>query len=95
MDAPVLSTPALHRTRCAIHALRRAEQRGVDLGPADIAAIEAAIRALAVAWVGGPGVGGDPNRYWFRARHGNTRCRVLWDARLDCIVTVVEAGAPR
>ncbi len=89
MDA-LTTDPALHRTRCAIHALKRAESRGVDLGPADIAAIEAAIRALAPAWVGAPGLPEAPHRYWFRARHGNVRCRVLWDARLDCIVTVTE-----
>lgn len=85
MDAITDLDPKRHRAYCQIHAMTRAEERGLDLDSVDVATIEEAIEALRPAWL----VRGQ-DRYWINVRHRDVRCRVLYDARLVCIVTVVR-----
>lgn len=87
MDAIATTTPPeVMRLRCQTHALMRAEERGVDIDVGAVVRLEAAIERLRAAWEV-PGV----DRYWFPIRLPRQRCRVLYDARLRCIVTVVPA----
>jgi len=79
-------TPEIYRVRCQLHALKRAEARGVDLDIGDLDRLERAIESLRCAWVR---KGEGRERYWIPVRHGRTRCRVLYDAALCCIVTVL------
>lgn len=85
MDAIAYLGPERYRAFCQIHAMTRAEERGLDLDAADISTIEEAIESLRPAWL----VRGQ-DRYWFNVRHHDVRCRVLYDARLLCVVTVVR-----
>lgn len=90
MDAAA-DRPDLHRMRCNIHALRRAEQRGIDLDIGSLIRLEAAIERLRRAWYT-PGTPAD--RYWLSVVHRRQRVRVLYDAALRCVVTVMP-GRPR
>lgn len=75
--------PARHRPACAVHALRRAEQRGVEIGPDEILRLETAIETLRPAFEV-PG----QDRYWLIVKRAGSRYRVLYDVRMGCLVTV-------
>lgn len=86
--ATAFTLPAeLRRLHCQTHALMRAAEHGIDIDVGVVVRLEAAIERLRAAWEA-PGV----DRYWFPIRLPRQRCRVLYDARLRCIVTVVPAS---
>lgn len=85
MDAIASLDPKRHRAYCQLHAMTRAEERGLELDAMDVAEIEVAIECLRPAWF----MEGK-DRYWINVRHRDVRCRVLYDARLVCVVTVVR-----
>lgn len=84
-------TPEIYRVRCQLHALKRAEARGVDLDIGDLDRLERAIERLRRTWVR---KGEEGERCWIPVRHGRARCRVLYDATLRCIVTVLPDRRP-
>lgn len=86
--SPLPDTPEVLRLRCQVHALKRAEQRGIDLTIAGLARLEREIESLRRCWeIRGAA---DP-RLWITVHHGRQRFKLLYDAALCCVVTVYPA----
>lgn len=88
MDAIAPETPEVRRLRCQIHALKRAEQRGIMLTVAGVIRLEREVESLRRCWqVRGAACA----RQWITVRHGRQRFKLLYDGALRCIVTVYPA----
>lgn len=80
-----------HRMHCHLLFLRRLEERGIDVRPEEIAALEALCEGLRPAYQR-PG----QDRYILTIRRGRLgwrRLTVVYDTTLRCLVTVVPPKA--
>ena len=76
-------SPAHHRAACDLHVLARARQPGLGMTAADVANLEKAIDRLRPAFER-PG----RCRYWLTVKRSGGRVRVIYDTRLQCLVTI-------
>lgn len=73
-----------HRANCRLHALRRAEERGLALDAESLLRMEIAAERLKAAFELP-----DVERYWLRGRIAGVPLRFVYDIRMACVVTVV------
>jgi len=72
-----------HRAFCSLHMLNRIDERDVGLDPADIGPLEEMIRRMRPVFER-PG----QDRYTIKVKRTRGRIRVVYDTRLQILVTV-------
>ena len=77
-------SPAHHRAACGLHVLAHARQRGIAMTAVDVANLEKTIDRLRPAFER-PG----RDRYWLTVRRPGGKIRVVYDTRLQCLVTIL------
>lgn len=86
----IMPDPEAYRAGCRIHALRRAAERGLPIGPADLDRLERVLPRLAPLYRR-PGVG----RYRLTILVNGRRVRIVFDLALCAVVTVMPPREPR